>query len=579
MTRMRAIEAAVEILKKEGISVAFGVPGAAINPFYAAMKKCGGIEHVLARHVEGASHMAEGYTRANDGHIGLCVGTSGPAGTDMITGLYSASADSIPILCLTGQAPVAKLHKEDFQAVDIEAIAKPVTKMAKTILEASQLPGYFQKAFWEMRSGRPGPVLLDLPFDVQMAEIEFDIDLYEPLKAWKPEATLAQAKRALAMLNESDKPVIVAGGGVINAKASDLLREFAEITGVPVIQTLRGWGSIPDDHPLMIGRMGCQAGHRYGNASYLESDFVFGIGNRWANRHTGNLDTYTTGRKFIHVDIESSQIGRIFGPDLGIVSDAESALQHFIQIAKEMKSRGELKEHTQWAADCAERKRTLLRRTDFDNTPIKPQRVYHEMNKVFGPETRYISTIGLAQIAANQFLHVYRPRHWINACQAGPLGWTMPAALGVVKACPGEDVVAISGDYDFQFLVEELAVGAQFNLPYIHVLLNNAYLGLIRQSQRAFEIDYCVQLSFENINAPEVNGYGVDHVSVAEGLGCKALRVFNPEDIAPALQEAKRLRDEYRVPVIVEIITERVTNIAMGPDINKITEFEEIIDL
>ncbi|NDO79640.1 glyoxylate carboligase [Citrobacter sp. NCU1] len=579
MTRMRAIEAAVEILKKEGISVAFGVPGAAINPFYAAMKKCGGIEHILARHVEGASHMAEGYTRANDGHIGLCVGTSGPAGTDMITGLYSASADSIPILCLTGQAPVAKLHKEDFQAVDIEAIAKPVTKMAKTILEASQLPGYFQKAFWEMRSGRPGPVLLDLPFDVQMTEIEFDIDLYEPLKPWKPEATPAQAKCALAMLNEADKPIIVAGGGIINAEAAELLREFAEITGVPVIQTLRGWGSIPDDHPLMIGRMGCQAGHRYGNASYLESDFVFGIGNRWANRHTGNLETYTAGRKFIHVDIESSQIGRIFGPDLGIVSDAKVALKLFIQVAKEMKSCGELKDHVQWAADCAERKRTLLRRSDFDDAPVKPQRVYHEMNKAFGPETRYISTIGLAQIAANQFLHVYRPRHWINACQAGPLGWTMPAALGVVKASPGEEVVAISGDYDFQFLVEELAVGAQFNLPYIHVLLNNAYLGLIRQSQRAFEIDYCVQLSFENINAPEVNGYGVDHVSVVEGLGCKALRVFNPEDIGPALQEAKRLRDKFRVPVVVEIITERVTNIAMGPDINKVTEFEDIIDL
>lgn len=579
MARMRAIEAAVLILQKEGINTAFGVPGAAINPMYAAMKKLGGIDHVLARHVEGASHMAEGYTRTKPGNIGLCIGTSGPAGTDMITGLYSASADSIPILCITGQAPVAKLHKEDFQAVDIQEIAKPVTKMAVTILEAGQLPGTFQKAFYEMRSGRPGPVLLDLPIDVQMTEIEFDISLYEPMKPSKTTATRAQAEKALAMLNEADKPLLVAGGGIINADASALLCEFAELVNVPVIQTLRGWGTISDEHPLMAGRMGCQANHRCGNATYLQSDFVFGIGNRWANRHTGDLKTYTEGRKFIHVDIEPTQIGRVFSPDLGIASDAGDALKVFIEVARELKQKGDLKDRTEWVAECAERKRTMLRKEDFDCTPVKPQRIYHEMNKAFGPETRYVSTIGLAQIAANQFLHVHEPRHWINACQAGPLGWTMPAALGVVKADPSKPVVAISGDYDFQFLIEELAVGAQFNLPYIHVLINNAYLGLIRQSQRAFDIDYCVQLSFENQNAPEIKEYGVDHKSVVEGLGCKAIRVTEPQDIAPALATAKEWIKQYKTPVVVEVLTERVTNIAMGPDIDKVTEFEEILDL
>jgi len=579
MARMRAIEAAVLILNKEGIDTAFGVPGAAINPMYAAMSKLGGIDHVLARHVEAASHMAEGYTRTADGNIGLCIGTSGPAGTDMITGLYSASADSIPILCITGQAPVAKLNKEDFQAVDIQSIAKPVTKMAVTILEAAQLPGTFQKAFFEMRSGRPGPVLLDLPIDVQLTEIEFDIELYEPMVPHKPQATKAQARRALEMLNEAEKPLLVAGGGVVNANAAELFQKFAEIVGVPVIQTLRGWGVISDDHELMVGRMGCQANHRYGNASYLESDFVFGIGNRWANRHTGAIETYTKGRKFIHVDIEPTQIGRVFAPDLGIASDAGAALKLFIEVAEEMKAKGELKQRDLWVGECVERKRTMLRREDFDQTPVKPQRVYHEMNKAFGPDTRYVATIGNAQIAANQFLRVHKPRHWINACQAGPLGWTLPAALGVVKADPSKPVVAVSGDYDFQFLVEEFAVGAQFNLPFIYVLINNAYLGLIRQAQRNFDIDYCVQLSFENINAPELNGYGVDHVSVVEGLGCKAIRVFDPEEIGPALEKAKLMIKEFKVPVVVEVITERITNIAMGPDIDKVTEFEEVIDL
>ena len=213
MARMTAAAAAVRVLELEGVTVAFGVPGAAINPFYAAMRAHGGIRHILARHVEGASHMAEGYTRARAGNIGVCLGTSGPAGTDMITGLYSAQADSIPILCVTGQAPRAKLHKEDFQAVDIESIAKPVTKWAVTVREPGQVPRAFQQAFHLMRSGRPGPVLIDLPIDVQTTEIEFDPDTYEPLPVYKPAASRRQIEKALAMLDASERPLIVAGGG------------------------------------------------------------------------------------------------------------------------------------------------------------------------------------------------------------------------------------------------------------------------------------------------------------------------------------------------------------------------------
>ena len=572
MARMTAAQAAVEILKAEGVTHVFGLPGAAINPFYKAMKTNGGLQHTLARHVEGASHMAEGYTRTAAGNIGVCIGTSGPAGTDMITGLYSATADSIPILCITGQAPVAKLHKEDFQAVDIPAIAKPLTKMAVTVLEPAQVPGTFQQAFHLMRSGRPGPVLIDLPIDVQQAEIEFDVETYAPLPVYKPAATRAQIDRALDLLDEAERPLIVAGGGVINADAADLLVEFAELTGIPVIPTLMAWGSIPDNHPLNAGMVGLQTSHRYGNATMLAADTVIGIGNRWANRHTGGIETYTRGRKFIHVDIEPTQIGRVFAPDYGIVSDARAALELFVAAARERS----LPSRDGWAEECQERKRTMWRKTNFDNVPIKPQRVYEEMNRAFGPDVRYVSTIGLSQIQAAQLLHVFRPRHWINAGQAGPLGWTVPAALGVATADPDSTVVALSGDYDFQFMIEELAVGAQFNIPYIHVLVNNAYLGLIRQSQRVFDMDYCVQLSFDNLNAPEVGGYGVDHVKVAEGLGCKAIRVFEPAQILPALEQAKKMIVEHRVPVVVEVILERVTNVSMGLDIDAITEFEEL---
>lgn len=578
MTRMTAAEAAVHVLKKEGIDITFGVPGAAINPFYAAMRKIGGVDHILARHVEGASHMAEGYTRTKAGNIGVCIGTSGPAGTDMITGLYSAIGDSIPILCITGQAPRSKLHKEDFQAVNIQAIAGPVTKWAITVLEPAQVPRAFQHAFHLMRSSRPGPVLIDLPIDVQMSEIEFDPDTYESLPPYKPTASRVQIEKALAMLNEAEKPLLVAGGGVVNADASDLLVEFAELTGVPVIPTLMGWGTIPDDHPLMAGMVGLQTSHRYGNATMLASDFVMGIGNRWANRHTGSVEAYTKDRKFVHVDIEPTQIGRIFGPDYGIVSDAKAALELFITVAKEWLADGKLKDRSAWAQECQNRKRTLLRKTHFDNVPVKPQRVYEEMNKVFGKNVRYVTAIGLSQIAGAQFLHVYKPRHWINCGQAGPLGWTIPAALGVCRADPEAEVVALSGDYDFQFMIEELAAGAQFRLPYIHVLVNNSYLGLIRQAQRGFDMDYCVQLSFENVNCPQINDYGVDHVSVVEGLGCKALRVTTPDEIGPALEKARRLMHEHRVPVVVEIILERVTNIAMGTDLDGVNEFEALVE-
>ncbi|MEU8710409.1 glyoxylate carboligase [Streptomyces sp. NPDC048565] len=577
MPRMTAARAAVEILKREGVSNAFGVPGAAINPFYAALKASGGVQHTLARHVEGASHMAEGYTRAAAGNIGVCIGTSGPAGTDMITGLYSAIADSVPILCITGQAPTAVLHKEDFQAVDIASIAAPVTKAATTVLEAAQVPGVLQQAFHLMRTGRPGPVLVDLPIDVQLTEIEFDPELYEPLPVHKPAASRRQIERAVEMLNASERPLLVAGGGIINADASALLVEFAELTGVPVVPTLMGWGILPDDHDLNAGMVGLQTSHRYGNANFLESDFVLGIGNRWANRHTGKLDVYTEGRTFVHVDIEPTQLGKIFAPDLGIASDAKAALELFVEVARELKTEGKLKDRSGWAASTQERRATLQRRTHFDDVPLKPQRVYEEMNRAFGPETRYVTTIGLSQIAGAQMLHVHRPRHWINCGQAGPLGWTIPAALGVATADPDGSVVGLSGDYDFQFMLEELAVGAQHRIPYVHVLVNNSYLGLIRQAQRNFDIDFQVSLEFENLNSPELGVYGVDHVKVVEGLGCRAIRVTEPDQLLPAFEEAKKLAAEHRVPVVVEAILERVTNISMGgSDIASVNEFEDV---
>jgi tartronate-semialdehyde synthase len=576
--KMTAMEAAVRVLESEGVDLVFGVPGAAILPLYDALRGSR-IRHILVRHEEGGTHAAEGYSRARAGKIGVCLGTSGPAGTNMVTGLYSAIADSSPILCITGQAPRAKLHKEDFQAVDIARITAPVTKWSITVMEGAQVPWVFRRAFQLMRSDRPGPVHIDLPIDVQKEIIDYDPAVDEPLEVHRPSPGRKAIRRALELLMAAERPVIVAGGGIVNAEAAPLLVELAELTQTPVIPTLMGWGTIPDDHPLNAGMVGLQTQHRYGNANFLRSDMALGIGNRWANRHTGSTAVYTSGRKFVHIDIDPTQIGRVFPPDLGIVADAGRALEMLLEEAREAARRGTLPQRAAWCGEVRERKRTLLRRTDFDTVPIKPQRVFQEVNAAFDDDTQFVTAIGLYQIASGQFQRVNKPRHYIVCGQAGPLGWEVSACTGVKLANPDKEVVGIVGDYSLQFLIEELAVAAQYKIPFMLIVLNNAYLGLIRQAERGYGMDYEVQLSFENVNCPEIGDYGVDHVKAAEAFGCVATRVFEPGKIAEAIRWARQEMAAKGVPAIVEIITERITNIAMGPEIDQITEFEETIDL
>jgi len=578
MPKMTAMEAAVHVLRSEGVELVFGVPGAAILPLYDALRESP-IRHVLVRHEEGGTHAAEGYSRAHPGKIGVNLGTSGPAGTNMVTGLYSAIADSVPILCITGQAPRAKLHKEDFQAVDIAAITAPVTKWSITVMEGAQVPYVFRKAFQLMRSGRPGPVHIDLPIDVQKEIINYDPAADEPLAVEKPAPSRKAISRALDLLIAAERPLIIAGGGIINAEASDRLVELAEITQTPVIPTLMGWGTIPDDHALNAGMMGLQTQTRYGNATFLASDFVLGIGNRWANRQTGSVDVYTKGRTFVHIDIEPTQIGRVFSPELGIVSDAGLALDALVAEARARKERGELPDRSGWTAQVAERKRTLLRKTDFDDVPIKPQRVFQEINAAFDDDTQFVTAIGLYQIASGQFQKINKPRRYLICGQAGPLGWEVSACTGAKLANPAREVVGIIGDYSLQFLIEELAVAAQYKVPFVMIVLNNAYLGLIRQAELNYDMNYEVSLSFQNINAPELGEYGVDHVKAAEAFGCRAIRVFEPGKIAQAIAWARKEAAETHVPVLVEIITERITNIAMGAEIDQIKEYEPVIDV
>ncbi|MDS1271203.1 glyoxylate carboligase [Lipingzhangella sp. LS1_29] len=566
MVQMPAMNAVVEVLKSEGVDVAFGCPGAAILPLYKAMEQVGGIEHLTVRHEEGATHMADGWSRTTGG-VGVAIGTSGPAGTNMITGLYTAMADSVPIVCITGQNRTDLLDKEGFQAVDIVEVAKPVTKWAVQIKEPGTAPWIFREAFRIAREGRPGPVLVDIPLDVALGQITYDSEIDAPLPVSTVHPHPPRVERALDMLLAAERPMILAGGGVIISEASAELTELARTLRVPVQVTLMGKGSFDEDSELYAGMTGVQTSQRYGNASFLESDFVLAVGARFGDRHTGQIDVYRGERTFVHVDIEATQLGRVFEPDLGIVSDARLFLRELLAAARRRNARAEVEP---WIRRVGELKQTLTRREDFDSVPIKAPRVYREINEAFDDSAYFVTAIGLYQIWGGQHQKAHRPRHYQVCGQAGPLGWEIPAAIGVRKALadtePDAEVVGVVGDYSFQYMVEELAVAAQYNVPFVLIMLNNEYLGLIRQAEIPYEMNYQVDIHYD--------AYGSDNVKIMEAYGCTGRRVFDPGEIREAIDWARKEASTTSRPVLVEIMIEREANTPHGPAIDAVKEFE-----
>lgn len=568
--RMKVMEAAVQIMEDEGVEFVFGIPGAAILPLYQALSKSDKIRHIIVRHEEGGTHAADAVARVTGG-VGVCIGTSGPAGTNMITGLYTAWADSIPIICVTGQAPSNLLHKEAFQAVDIAEIAKPVTKWSVQVKETAQIPWVFRQAFRVARSGRPGPVLIDLPLDVTRdQEIEYDLGLDQRLPDNPPAPNASAIRRAMEMLLAAERPMLMPGGGVIIGDASDALIELAEYLQVPVTPTYMAKGAIPEDHPLYAGMVGIQTSQRFANQLFLESDFILAVGARFAERHTGNLDVYRGDRTFVHVDIEPGQIGRVFRPDLGIVSDAKLAFEALLEVAKE---KTPARDPGPWVQRLYELRSTLLRKMDFDDVPIRPQRVFKEMNDLFDGDEIIVTAIGLYQIWSGQFQKTYKPRHYLCCGQAGPLGWEVPACIGAKLARPDNLVVGVVGDYSFGFLMEEIAVAVQHQVPYVLVMLNNGYMSLIRQPEKyQYDINFGVDIGYEGPNG----ALGIDHVAVMEAMGALGRRITRPDEIRPAIEWAIQASEEARVPALVEIIVEREVDAAMGKSIDNITEYEPV---
>jgi len=561
--RMPVMEAVVDILESEGIKYVFGIPGAGILPFYKALQNSKKIKHLLMRHEEGATHAADGYARAS-GEIGVCVGTSGPAGTNMVTGLYTAKVDSIPIIAVTGQNVRAQLGKEAFQAVEIADIVKPITKKSYCVKETAQLPQVFREAFRIAREGRPGPVLIDLPLDVQRGEAFYDSDSDAPLEVFKPSPNVEKVKRAVDMILQAENPIFLLGGGVIIADACEEFVELAEHLAVPVVTSLMGKGGIRPDHPLYAGQVGVFVDIPPGNKFFLESDLVFAVGCRFSDRHTGALDVYAKGRKFIHVNIEPDHIGRIVPADLAIVADAKSTLQAMLKVAKTMTTR---RNPSQRVKDILELRGKMARRTDFEDIPIKPQRVFKEINEFFDEETIFVTTIGLNQMLSSQLQRIYKPRHYLVPGGAGPLGWDLPASIGVKLAKPEHTVVEITGDYGFGFCVEELAVAVMYDVPFVTVILNDGHLGLIRQAE---ELTYEMHYEVDTWYRDRVVTYDkfIDFVKLAEAFGAEGERTERPQDIKGALERAVKADKPY----IIDVIIDRQTNVSTGTAINAIVE-------
>ncbi|MDF2524311.1 MAG: glyoxylate carboligase, partial [Clostridiales bacterium] len=479
--------------------------------------------------------------------------------TNFVTGIYSANIDSIPLIAITGQAVRAVMGKDAFQCVDMAAIAKPVAKHTVCLTNPKTAIDEFINCFKVAKEGKPGAVLIDIPLDMQSVEVDFDPDTYVPTTVNNPSASPLAIKAAMDIILEAKNPVIIMGGGVVLANATKELIEFAEIMQIPVVTTYMGKGGIPSDHPLFGGMPGIQCGSPMGNKTFKESDVVLAIGNRFTDRHTGNVAVYTKGKKFIHINVEPKEIGKIFKPDLGIVADAKDAILQLLDAAKKLGSRKGAERVSCLAADRAK----LARKVDHDSVPVNPHRVFAELNKAFDDDTMFTTGCGITQIWSGQLQDINKPKRYLASGGAGCLGYDIPGAIGAMRSenCKNK-AVAVMGDFGFQFHIQELGTAAANNIPLIVCVVNNAYLGLIRQNQVfGFGYEYGVAM-------PE-NQEAIDFVKIAQGFGCEGERVFKPEDIAGAFERAKASKKPY----IVDIICDTQAHCSMGADIENIKEW------
>ena len=535
--KLKGAQIVCESLLQEGVEVLFGHPGGAILPFYDALWGYPQLRHILVRHEQSSAHAADGYSRVT-GKVGVCVATSGPGATNLVTGLMGAKADSVPMVAITGQVARAALGSEAFQECDICSIAAVCTKRTYLVMSAADLAPTIREAFRVAQEGRPGPVLIDIPRDVQLEEADFDgyPALPEPELEPLTAATQEQVTKAARLINQAERPVLIAGHGILTSHAWAELKTLAETTGIPVINTLLGLSSFPRNHPLSLGMLGMH-GMYWSNLVVDQADLVVGLGMRFDDRVTGKASTFAPHARIIHLDIEPSQVGRNVPVEVPLVGDARAVLQALLPLVSPVA-------RPQWMAYIQDLKDQHPSLAIPPSDTLLAQHVMSEINELLQeqPDTVVVTGVGQHQMWAAQFLFFNGVNTFVSSGGLGAMGFELPAALGAQVGRPNTPVWSIAGDGGIQMTSQELATVAQENLPVKIALINNGYLGMVRQWQEMF---------FDN-HLKEVPIPGPEFVELAGAYGIPAMRVAHQEDVMPALRKAQAHNGPYLLEFVVD---------------------------
>jgi len=532
MTRMLGSDAILRALEAEGVDVMFGIPGGAILPTYDAIARGTTVRHILARHEQGAGHMAEGYARAS-GRVGVAMATSGPGATNLVTPIADAWMDSTPLVAITGQVKSSLIGTDAFQETDATGITMPIVKHSWLVQDVRELPQVMKDAFHVARTGRPGPVLVDVAKDVQEAELDFSYPDEPDLPGWKPPTKVheRQVREAAKAIVEARQPIVYAGGGVINAEASAELLALVEGARVPAVVTLMGKGCLPDSHPLNYGAPGMH-GSKYGNWALNKSDLIIAVGTRFDDRVTGKVSAFAPGAKIIHFDIDAAEVGKIREADIPVVGPLKLALS---QLTREVKALEQEKvtDRTAWMAQLQEWRELYPYKYRRSDGVLKPQTVIELLRDLAAERTEdvvWTTGVGQHQMWAMQYLQCEKPRTFITSGGLGTMGYGVPAAVGAKAARPDATVICVDGDGCFQMTNQELATAALEGLPIVTVIINNGWLGMVRQWQEMF---YAERFAHTHLTKQVP-----DYAQLAEALGAAGFTVDNEDDLESTLRAA-----------------------------------------
>ena len=534
--QLNGAEIICEALIREGVEVVFGHPGGAVLPLYDALYKYTQIRHVLVRHEQCAAHAADGYARAT-GKVGVCIATSGPGATNLITGIMGAKADSVPVVAITGQVPRAALGKEAFQECDTCAMTAPCTKKNYLVMSTEDLAPTIYEAFRVAQEGRPGPTLVDVPRDIQQEITEFNyLEVPERANLQLYSEIRGDLGKAAQLINQAEMPLIVAGHGVLSARASEELRELSEKTQIPVINTLLGLSSFPRAHSLNLGMLGMH-GMYWANLAVDRADLIIGVGMRFDDRITGRPGSFAPNAKVVHVDIEESQIGRNVDVEVGVVGDAKAVLRALLPLVNHQ-------DRTGWLSQIDSLKRDHPSLAIPESTELLPQHVLHDLNLVAQEAEDMIAVTGVGQhqMWAAQYMTFNRHDSFISSGGLGVMGYEIPAAVGAQLGRPEATVWSIAGDGGFQMTLQELATIVAEKLPIKIAIFNNGHLGMVRQWQELFYDKH-----FKAVPIP-----GPNFVKLADAFGIPGLRVTRQEDVTPALRKAQNHPGPFLIDFVVQ---------------------------